>query len=58
MERYTIQLNYNAAITVTVVAENEGQALDMARDKAEDADVSQYTIWGERESTILNREGV
>ena len=34
MANYTIQMNYNASIVVEVSAENEGEALDLARDKA------------------------
>jgi hypothetical protein len=55
MGKYKVQLNYNAQITVEVDAKDEGEALDKARDKAEEADIKQYTICGERESQILNR---
>ena len=55
METFTIQMNYNASIIVEVVAENEGDALNKARDKAEDADIRQFTICGENESRILSR---
>lgn len=55
MERkYTIQLNYNASIVVDVMAEDEGKALDMARDIAEEADMSQFTLTEEFESKIIN----
>lgn len=56
MRKYTIQLNYNASIVVDVNAENEGEALDKARDIAEDADIRQFTIGGERESQIIRQE--
>jgi hypothetical protein len=52
-QKYTIQLNYNASIVVDVTAENEGEALDKARDIAEDADMHQFTIGSENESRIL-----
>ena len=56
MRHYTIQLNYNASIIEEVEAEDEGEALDKARDKAEDADIKQFTICGERESQILRQD--
>lgn len=56
MRKYTIQLNYNASIIVEVNANDEGEALDKARDKAEDADIKQFTICGERESQVLRQE--
>lgn len=54
--KYTIQMNYNASIVVEVYADDEGQALDKARDKAEDADIRQFTIGNENESRILRTE--
>ena len=48
MRKFQIQLNYNASIVVDVEAEDEGEALDKARDLAEDADNRQFTIHGER----------
>ena len=56
MQKYTIQMNYNASIVVEVYAENEGEALDKARDKAEDADIRQFTIGCENESKILRTD--
>lgn len=56
MANYTIQMNYNASIVVEVSAENEGEALDLARDKAEDADIRQFTIGSENESKIIRVE--
>ena len=44
MKKYTIQLNYNASIIEEVHADDEGEALDKARDLAEDADIRQFTI--------------
>lgn len=57
MEKFTIQMNYNATMTLVVEAENEGEALDKARDIAEDADIRQFTICNENEAKILHREG-
>lgn len=56
MHKYTIQMNYNASIVVEVMADDEGQALDKARDKAEDADIRQFTIGNESESKILRTD--
>ena len=54
--RYTIEFNYNASIVVDVEGDfhDEGEALDKARDTAEDADINEFTIGEERESKILN----
>lgn len=52
--KYTIELNYNAAITFDVIAEDEGEALSKARDLAEEADMSQFTLTEEFESKIIN----
>lgn len=56
MRKYTIQMNYNASIVVEVYAEEEGEALDKARDKAEDADIRQFVIGSENESRILRTD--
>ena len=54
-KRYTIQLNYLAAINVTVEGDfnDEGEALSKAREIAEDADINQFSIGEEKESRIL-----
>jgi hypothetical protein len=51
--KYTIQLNYNASFIAEVLADNEGDALDKARDMAEDADIKQFVISNENESKII-----
>jgi len=56
MGKYVIELNYNASIIREVEANDEGQALDLARDAAEDADIREFTLGGESESRILRRE--
>ena len=56
MSKFKIQLNYNASYTTEVEAKDEGEALDKARNMAEEADLKEYVICGERESLILNRE--
>lgn len=59
MKKYTVQLNYNASIIVDVEVENspnaEGDALEKARNIAEDADIREFTIGNERESQILRQ---
>ena len=44
--RYTIKFNYNASIVVDVEGEfhDEGEALDKAREIAEDANINEFTI--------------
>lgn len=58
--KYTIQLNYNASIIVEVTVDGnsqnaEGEALEKARNYAEDADIREFTIGNERESQILRQ---
>jgi hypothetical protein len=53
--KYTIQLNYNASIIVDVTGNDEGEALENARNIAEDADIKEFTIGAERESQILRQ---
>lgn len=48
--RFEVTLTYNASYTVTIDAEDEGRALDMARNMAEDADINQFNLGIERES--------
>ena len=54
--KYTIQLNYNASIIVEVTGNDEGEALEKARNYAEDADIREFTIGNERESQILRQD--
>lgn len=49
-------MNYNASIIVDVTGNDEGEALDNARNLAEEADIKEFTICGERESQILRQE--
>lgn len=51
---YEIEMKYVATITHTVEAEDEGEALDKARDWAEEADIEEFTIIDEMESRILS----
>lgn len=48
-------MNYNASIIVDVTGNDEGEALDNARNLAEEADIKEFTICGERESQILRQ---
>lgn len=56
MGNYKIQYNYNASIIVEVNANDEGEALEKGRNIAEEADIKQFTICGERESQIIGRD--
>lgn len=55
MSKYTIRLNYIATFTTTVEGDfkNEGDALDAARNQAEDADMNEFIIGDEQASQIL-----
>ena len=55
MSKYTIKLNYTATFTTTVEGDfkNEGEALDAARNQAEDADPEEFVIGDEQVSQIL-----
>jgi hypothetical protein len=55
MAKFKIQYNFNASIVVDVDGKDEGDALEKGRRIAEDADIKQFTICGERESQILGR---
>jgi hypothetical protein len=50
-------MNYNAAYTAVVEGDfkDEGEALDAARKKAEDADMNEFTLTSEESSQILER---
>jgi len=56
MSKFTIQYNFNASIIVDVDAKDEGEALEKGRNIAEEADIKQFTICGERESQIIARD--
>ena len=53
MAQYTIELNYKATITQTVEANDEGEALDKARNLAEEADMEEFVITEELESHMI-----
>jgi hypothetical protein len=53
--KYTIQFNYNASIAIDVEAKDEGEALSKAREMAEEADIKEFSICGEREAQILRQ---
>lgn len=53
MSQYTIELNYRATITQTVEANDEGEALDKARNLAEEADMENFVIVEELESQMV-----
>lgn len=54
MAIYTVELNYTTAITVEVEANDEGEALQNARDIAEQAPMSSFSIIEENRSRIIN----
>ena len=56
MSKYTIKLNYTASYIATVEGDfrNEGDALEAARNQAEDADINEFSIGDEREAQILS----
>lgn len=54
MSRYTIEINYNASIIFDVDAKDEGEALDKARNLAEESDITDFTLTHENESRVLN----
>lgn len=58
MSKYTIKFNYNASIIVEVDGDfrDEGDALDKAREIAEDSDINEFNIGEEKESRILSVE--
>jgi hypothetical protein len=55
MGKFKVQLNYNASYVTEVDAKDEGEAYDKARNRAEEADIKEFVICGERESQILSR---
>lgn len=54
MSKYTVELNYKTSIMVTVEAKEEGEALDKARNIAEEADMREFIIQDELESRIIS----
>lgn len=56
--RYVINMNYRATYTAVVEGDfkDEGEALDAARKKAEDADIGEYSLNQELESQIIERD--
>lgn len=56
MRKFSIQCNYAASIIVDVIAEDEGEALDKARDIAEESDIRDFSLGSEMESTIIRQE--
>lgn len=53
MGNFTIEINYLASIVKTVDAVDEGDALNKARDMAEESDINEFVLVEERESRIL-----
>ena len=55
MAFFTIKLNYKASVVFEVEADDEGKALDKARNLAEDADIDQFSVGEELDSEIIGR---
>lgn len=55
MAIYTIQCNYKVSIPIEVEADDEGVALAKARELAEDAELSEFSLGQELDSVILSR---
>lgn len=54
MGQFNIELNYIASIIKHVEADNEGDALEKARNLAEESDINEFVIVEERESRIIS----
>lgn len=54
MAQYTIEINYRVTTTQVVEARDEGEALDKARDLADETDLSDMLISEELESKVVN----
>lgn len=54
MAQYTIEINYRVTTTQVVEARDEGEALDKARDLADETDLSDMLIAEELESKVVN----
>ena len=55
MRKYLIEQTYTVKINQLVEAEDEGEALDKARNLTEEADMENFTIDKELESRIINQ---
>lgn len=51
---YNIELTYLANIVKSVEANDEGEALEKARNLAEESDINEFVIVEERESRVLS----
>lgn len=54
MSQYTIESKYVVTITHSVEANDEGEALDKARNLSEEADMDEFVISEELESQIIS----
>lgn len=52
--KYIIEKTYKATIVVEVEANDEGEALSKSSDIAEEADINEFSITDELESSIIN----
>lgn len=58
MEQYIIEMNYTASITQVVEANDEGEALDKARNLADEADINEFVLRDEQEARIISRRPI
>lgn len=56
MDKYLITMTYDASITLSVEANDEGEALTKARELAEESDPKMFSIFGERSAVIESKE--
>ena len=54
MGTFTVELNFNACITLDVEASDQGEALSKARELADIAPMSSFTITSENNAQIIN----
>jgi hypothetical protein len=54
--KFVVQLTFNAVLDTVVEAEDEGEALDKARENAEKADIRQFYLFGEQNARVVHRE--
>lgn len=57
MANYTVELNYNARITLDVEANEEGEALGKARELAEEAPITSFNLTEENNARIVALNG-
>ena len=54
--KFVVRMSYNATIDVPVDAADEGDALQKAREVAENADIKQFSLFNENNASVVSRE--